>query len=284
MKNHFIVRSRRIAVAVLIPALIQSLLPISALSEVAYAADAALKNPYLDSLRRDYYVEECKAKLGDAAKKPGCRIAPRLNAFVEWMDSIGGAPHDSVYGKALKDHYASLASNKTRYAADVKGWPLIGDASAPLTVVMYFSGTCPLCKRNFAELHHEVTKGRFKGRVKIVAKPFGVNALNKALVAAYDMGRFTDVMLALARAEGRVDEETVYGIAESMYFVRDKFKAVAESQSVADRVNASYAEGKKNGVELVPTYIIGGRRYESVSNTWWIIDTFEYIAGETGKK
>ncbi len=245
-------------------------------------ADAALKSPYLDSLQRNYYVEVCKAKLPDAAKKPGCRVGARLNAFVEWMDSIGGAPHDSIYGNALKSHYETLAS-KTKYAADIKGWPLVGDAAAPLTVVMYFSGTCPLCKRNFAELYWEVTAGRFKGKVRIVAKPFGVNNVNKALVAAHDMGRFADVMLALAHAEGRVDEETVYNIAESMYFIRDKFKAIAESPSVAERVNASYAEGKKNGVELVPTYLIGGRRYESVSNTWWIVDTFQYMYDEIKK-
>jgi len=266
---------------VLVPVLTQALLLIIALNA---PAGAALKNPYLDSLQRNYYVEACKSKLGDAVKRPDCRVALRLNAFVEWMDSIGGAPHDTVYGNALKEHYKSLA-NKTRYAADINGWPLIGDASSPLTVVMYFSGTCPLCKRNFMELHQEVTRGRFKGKVRIVAKPFGVNAVNKALVAAHDMGRFADVMIALARFEGRADEGTVYNIAETMYFDREKFKAVAESQSVADRVNAAYAEGKKNGVELVPTYIIGGRRYESVSNTWWIVDTFQYMYEEaTGKK
>jgi 2-hydroxychromene-2-carboxylate isomerase len=247
------------------------------------SADAALKNPYLDSLQRNFYVEACKSKLSDAAKKPGCRAGARLSSFVEWMDSIGGAPHDSVYGNALRDHYKSLAS-PTRYAADIKGWPLVGDASSPLAVVMYFSGTCPLCKKNFAELYYEVTQGRFKGKVKIYAKPFGVNGVNKALVAAHDMGRFSDIMIALARAEGRVDEETVYNIAETMYFNRDKFKAAAESQPVADRVAAAYAEGKKNGVELVPTYFIGGRRYDSVSNTWWILDTFQYMYEEVTKK
>jgi len=245
------------------------------------STDAALKNRYLDSLQRNYYVEVCKAKLGDAVKNPGCKPAPRLNNFVTWMDSIGGAPHDSVYGNALKSYYESLAS-KNRYAADLKGWPLIGDAAAPLTVVMYFSGTCPLCKRNFAELHHEVTAGRLKGKVRIVAKPFGVNSVNKALLAAYDLGPFADIMLALAHAEGRVDEETVYAIAESMYINKDKIKSIAESQSVADRINTAHAEGRKNGVELVPTYLIGGRRYESVSNTWWIIDTFEYFLETDG--
>ncbi|MDR2591395.1 MAG: DsbA family protein [Chitinispirillales bacterium] len=246
------------------------------------SSDAAMKNPYLDSLQRNFYVEACKSKLSAAANKPDCKVGARLKDFIEWMDSIGGAPHDSVYGNALKSHYETLAG-KTKYAADIKGWPLIGDASAPLTVVMYFSGTCPLCKRNFAELYWEINSGKLKGKVKIVAKPFGVNGINKALVAAHEMGRFADIMLLLARADGRVDEGTVYDIAESMFFIREKFKAIAESPAVAERVNAAYAEGKKNGVELVPTYLIGGRRYESVNNTWWIIDTMDYMVGEVVK-
>jgi 2-hydroxychromene-2-carboxylate isomerase len=258
---------------------IQALIPALVLITVVFSAPAgaALKSRYLDSLQKNFYVESCKAKLGDAAKNPACKVAPRLIDFVDWLDSVGRtAPHDSVLGNALKSHYESLAS-KNRYAADIKGWPVVGEASSPLTVVMYFSGTCPLCKKNFVELHREVTAGAFKGKVRIVAKPFGANSVNKALVTAHDMGRFTDIMLALAHADGRVDEETVYEIARTMYLDRDKFKAAAESKSVEDRVNAAYAEGKKNGVELVPTYFIGGRRYESVSNTWWIMDTFQYI-------
>ncbi|MDR2693841.1 MAG: DsbA family protein [Chitinispirillales bacterium] len=265
-----------------IPALVLPAL-ILTIHTLSVPADAALKNRYLDSLQRDYYVEACKSKLPAAAKNPGCPVGERLNSFVEWMDSISGAPHDSVYGNALKSHYETLAG-KTKYAADIKGWPLIGDASAPLTVVMYFSGTCPLCKRNFAELYREVNAGSLKGKVKIVAKPFGITGVNKALVAAHDMGRFADIMLALAHVEGRVDEETVYNIAETMYFVRDKFKSVAESPSVAERVKAAHSEGNKNGVELVPTYFIGGRRYESVNNMWWIINTMEYMVRETKGK
>jgi protein-disulfide isomerase len=244
-------------------------------------ASAALKSPYLDSLQRNFYVEACKSKLGAALKGSPCRVAPRLNAFIAWMDSMGNAA-DSVMGNALKDRYASLTDPK-RYAADMKGWPLIGDPAAPLTVVMYFSGTCPLCKNNFVDLEHETLKGSLKGRVRILAKPFGENIVNKALVAAHDMGRFSDFMRALATVKVRIDEDILYDIADAMYLDRDKFKAAMVSPSVAARVDAAHSEGKKNGVELVPTYFIGGRLYNSVSTPRWIIDAFEYTIEERAK-
>jgi protein-disulfide isomerase len=240
----------------------------------AVPARAALRSPFLDSLQQNFYVEACKAKLSDAVKNPGCKVAPRLNAFVAWMDSTGNAT-DSIFGAAIKDRYRTLTARE-RYTADVKGWPLIGEASSPLTVIMYFSGTCPLCKNNFIELEREVTSGRLKGRVKIVAKPFGNNILNKALTVAHDVGRFSAFMHAFASIKERIDENIISDIAASMYLDRDKFKAAMESPSVAARVEAAHTEGNKNGVELVPTYFINGRRYESVSLPRWIIDAFEY--------
>lgn len=246
------------------------------------SADAALKIPYLDSLQRDFYVESCKSKLSVAVKNPACKVAPRLDAFIVWVDSVGGAHTNEEYGKAVKDRYVSLNGTQ-RYAADIKGWPLIGVASAPLTVVMYFSGTCPLCKANFVELEREVVSGSLKGKARIVAKPFGENVVNKALVAAHDLGRFSDFMHALAVEKRRVDEDVLYEIASSLYFDREHFKSVVGSQSVGDRVVASHKEGKKNGVELVPTYFIGGRRYESVSTPKWIVDAIDYVFTADGK-
>jgi protein-disulfide isomerase len=240
-----------------------------------------MKSPFLDSLQRNYYVEACKSKLGAAVKNPACKIAPRLNAFIAWMDSVGNAT-DSVMGSALKDRYVSLADPR-RYAADMKGWPLIGDPASPLTVVMYFSGTCPLCKSNFVDLEREVLKGSLKGRVRIVAKPFGNNVVNKALVAAHDIGRFSDFMHAFATVNVRIEEDIIYDLADAMYLDRDKFKSAMESQSVAARVDAAHSEGQKNGVELVPTYFIGGRKYDSVSTPRWIIDAFEYAIEERKK-
>jgi protein-disulfide isomerase len=244
-------------------------------------ASAALKSPYLDSLQRNFYVVACKSKLGAALKSTPCRVAPRLDAFIAWMDSMGNAS-DSVMGNALKDRYASLTDPK-RYAADMAGWPLIGDPGAPLTVVMYFSGTCPLCKNNFIDLEREVLGGSLKGRVRIVAKPFGNNPLNKALVAAHDMGRFSNFMRAFASVKAHIDEDVILAIADDFYLDRVKFKAAMESPSVAARVEAAHAEGKKNGVELVPTYFIGGRLYNSVSTPRWIIDAFEYTIEEKKK-
>lgn len=237
-----------------------------------------IRPAFVDSLKINFRVQPCCASSLDACakQKPNCTIARRLVSFVNWMDSTGGRFSEENMAGILQQRYTTFIDTK-RYTADQKGWPVIGDRNAPLTVMMYFSGTCPMCKTNFRDLHREVTNGRLKGRVNIVCKPFGTGLANRALTAAYDAGRFSDFMLALANVQGRIDEEVLLSIADMMLFDRHAFKNLMDKPELAARVEKSSQEADKNGVTHVPTYFIGGQRYTSILDPRWIIDAIEYI-------
>ena len=241
---------------------------------------ASPREEFIDSLQKNFSLgPSCGGATIEKALKqnPACAIAPRLAAFIQWMDSLGTATNPKM-AEALQDRYATL-TNRQKHAIDTKGWPVTGDAKATMTIVMYFSGTCPTCKNNFRELHAAVTTGPLKGKVKIVSKPFGSGMANKALTAAHEFGRFSDFMLALAQISGRIDDEVIYATADNMLFDRGKFKAMAESKELAKRVEQSSEEAGMNGVTHVPTYFISGRRYNSILTPRWIIDATEFMGG-----
>jgi len=192
------------------------------------------------------------------------------------MDSAGGRFTEERIAEALQQRYATFTDTR-RHPVDLKGWPVIGERNAPMTVVMYFSGTCPLCKTNFRDLHREVTRGQLRGRVKIVCKPFGAGGTNRALTAAYEAGRFSDFMLELGNVQGRIDEEVILSIADKLLFDRRIFRASMENPELIARVERSTQEGERNGVTHVPTYFIEGRRYNSVFEPRWIVDAIEYM-------
>lgn len=236
---------------------------------------------FIDSLKQNFRVEPCCASaLADCAKqKPQCSVAKRLNTFVDWLDSL--SQHQPVteerIAAMLLDRHATFADNK-RYTASEQGWPVVGDKNAPLTILMYFSGTCPVCKTNFRELHREVTAGRLKGKAKIVAKPFGLTQANKALAAAHELGRFSDFMIELANAGGHVDPSAIFAIVDKLYLDPQNFSNVMENPELIKRVEAAYAEGQKNEVTHVPTYFIDGRRYNSTIDPRWVVDAIEFAA------
>lgn len=237
-----------------------------------------IRPAFVDSLKKNFRVRQCCASALDACakQKPNCTIASRLINFVDWIDSIGGQTTEERMADELQKRYTTFSDTK-RYTNDEKGWPLIGERNAPFTVVMYFSGTCPLCKTNFRDLRQEVTNGKLKGRVKIVCKPFGTGLANRALTAAYDAGRFSDFMLALANVQGRIDEGVLLSIADMMLFDREIFKNSMERPELAARVDKSTKEAERNGVTHVPTYFMEGQKYNSNYNPRWIIDAIEYI-------
>jgi len=190
------------------------------------------------------------------------------------MDSLGRVTGDQM-DTALHRRYTSFTNTKT-YTIDEQGWPLIGDRNAPLTMYMYFSGTCPLCKNNFRDLSRELATGRLRGRVKIIAKPFGAGPVNRALAAAQEMGRFSDFMLELGQISGRIEDHHIYAIANKMYLDGQRFKSLMESPNLLTRLEAATKEGEINGVTHVPTYFISGRRYDSLLEPRWIIDAIEF--------
>jgi protein-disulfide isomerase len=237
---------------------------------------------FIDSLRKNFHVQPCCAMPLEAcaSRKPECAIATRLLSFTAWIDSISrgapGAVKERLAG-ALQDRYTSFVDTE-RYAADTSGWPVIGDPNARTTVVMYFSGTCPLCKTNFRDLHAALTTGPLRGKAKIVAKPFGTGLANRALTTAHVMGRFADFKLELAKVSGRIDENALISAAEQLlFFDTQRFRALLENPDVINRTQASTQEGNANNVTLVPTYLISGRRYNSLYDPHWIIDAIEYI-------
>ena len=239
---------------------------------------ASPRMAFIDSLMRNFRVEPCCAtSLNQCAlQKPNCDIAIRLINFLMWMDSTGQIPNERM-AELLHNRYSTFADTKT-HTYNLAGWPVIGDRNAPVTVVMYFSGTCPMCKFAFRELNGELTAGKLKGKVKMVVKPaFGAIPVNRAIMLAHDMGRFTDYMLALSRAEGRIDEEILLSIADGLLFDRQAFKSRMEDPKLIERIEASGKEAQINGVTHVPSYFISGRRYNSVMDIRWIIDAMEFM-------
>ena len=234
--------------------------------------------PFLDSLMVNFKVGQCCDNMAldmCANKKPQCTIAPRLISFVLWMDSTRRVANDKI-AEGLHDRYASLADAK-RFPFDTAGWPATGDPKSPLTLAVYFSGTCPLCKMTYRDLYYAVTSGKLKGKALLVAKPFSANPVNNALIAAHGMGKFNDFMLELARRDTRVDEKLMLGIANDMKLDTAKFKKAIEDPALVKRVELANKEAVKNEVTHVPTFFISGQRYKSVLDSRWIVDAVEYV-------
>lgn len=242
---------------------------------------ASPRQALVDSLLNNFMIESCAGGANVplkqcAEQKPKSPVAPRLITFLKWVDSTGRISNDKIV-EALLDRYKTFAAPVYANVLKTHGWPVDGDPNSPVTITMYFSATCPTCKTTYTVFHEAVTKGSLKGKAKLVSKPFSNTPQNKALIAAHRLNKFSEFMQGLAKKGGRVDENLVYAIADSLKMDKNIFKKlIEEDPEITRALEESTHEGRANGVELVPTIFMNGRRYNSSLDARWIIDAALY--------
>ena len=148
----------------------------------------------------------------------------------------------------------------------------LGDPDAPVTVIEFFSLTCPHC-RSF----HQTIFNRFKpdyvdsGKVRYVYRDFPLNlpALQAAILARC-AGRdryaaFVDVLFQTFDDWASAGDftEKLAQIGELGGVSRDRFEACLADKALEDAIFQSIADAQAEyGVSSTPTLIVNGERYE----------------------
>ncbi len=204
-----------------------------------------------------------------------------FNYFRKWLIELG-KPCSTIV-KALEARISFL-SDTSRYSIDTTGLSFVGDSLAPVQIVMYISLSCPLCKKVYSEICDSVTKGSLFGKAKLAVKPFGVNLLNGAMVAASHWGKQSELLKALSSIKERINIEMVIDVADSLKIPRESFIYRMDNQNTVEYLRMSQLEALKNGVELTPTFFINFRHYKSYKDSRWVSEAVEMIYQRLSEK
>lgn len=163
--------------------------------------------------------------------------------------------------------FTSIAVNFT-VNIDVTGSPFLGNAKAPVTLVLFSDFQCPYC-RKLQPLLHQVLQ-RNQNTVKIVFKnlPLPMHKMAQpaalAALAAQDQGKFWPMHDALFALE-KLDLETINGAARKIGLDMKKFKKDLGSQNTRERLTKDLVDADRAGVRGTPTLFINGRRVHNRS-------------------
>lgn len=236
-----------------------------------------------DSLAQSFRVAACDSvPLAEAlVRKPTCRTAVYLAPFAQWLVGKG-----KTLDECMKDCNArceSMAATK-RYAIDLSDLPVAGDRRAPVTVVIYISAMCPLCKYLASEMYREVTDGALKGKAALAAKPFTTGPGDRALAAAGKFKKYWEYIIALNNIKMRPDAPLLVRVADSLGMPA-AFKNLLTDTTIKQKLEGFRAEGGRNEVTVTPTVFINGKRYHSYKAPHWVVDAvlYEYEMIKTGR-
>lgn len=151
--------------------------------------------------------------------------------------------------------------------AVVSNLPSLGQATAPLTMVMYTDYECPFCRRFEKETLPQLRQQYIdSGKLKLVIKdlPLAMHAnAQKAAEAnhcAAEQGRYWDYRQPLSALAEPLSLPRLTALAGEIGLDRGRFEECLRVGLFAPAVAHSVAEAGRLGIDGTPTFIIGRER------------------------
>ena len=146
----------------------------------------------------------------------------------------------------------------------LKGEPVLGNASAPITIVEFSDFECSYCRR-FHELIFPKLKKQYidTGLVRFVHKdlplPFHHNALPAAAAArcAGEQNRYWDLYSALFDQQNCLGCKGVLAIATEEQLDTAALQTCMEREATVAVINVNSSEASLHNISATPTFVIG---------------------------
>jgi protein-disulfide isomerase len=196
-----------------------------------------------------------------------------IDAEIKEADALlkKGTPLKDVYTKRIETAALAPAAAPSAPAApegkqDIKlgDAPVMGPASAPVTLVAFSDFQCPFCSRAVPTLKE--IEGQYQGKLRVAFKqmplPFHDKAhlAAEAALAANEQGKFWQYHDKLFANQQALDRPSLEKYAQELGLNMGKFKAALDSGKFKDRVDADAKEGAAVGATGTPTFFINGTK------------------------
>jgi protein-disulfide isomerase len=203
-----------------------------------------------------------------------CLIAKHLIRYTNYFKE-NEIPCSSAVDLMLK-RYQSFNDTHS-YKIDYTNVQWLGDSTAPVSVIMYVSMTCPLCKVVYQLMYDTLRLNpKLKKTMCLGVKYRSNNQYNRILAATVSMEKQPDFLRQCADIEGRIDEQGVKRITRLIGLSFDTLESRANSAAINEIVSKSDQESIDNGVEYTPGIFINNHRYYSTKSPYWILDAVRY--------
>jgi protein-disulfide isomerase len=159
----------------------------------------------------------------------------------------------------------SVVLDAPRYTVDVAADdPVLGTATAPVTLVEFSDFQCPFCARVMPTL--KKVKEAYGDRIRIVWKDFPLTSIHpqafkaaEAAQCARDQGKFWELHDRLFANQQTLQPEALKEHAAAIGLDLATFNACFDSSKYGERVQQQMTVGNQLGVQSTPSIFINGR-------------------------
>ncbi|HTP02525.1 MAG TPA: DsbA family protein [Anaerolineales bacterium] len=158
---------------------------------------------------------------------------------------------------------ATSAPQYVRYKIPTDGYPSLGPANAPITLVEFADFQCPFC-REWEQQTYKPLLAAYPGKIRIVYRDFPLTSIHpnampaaEAAQCANEQGKFWDFHDKLFASENLSDD--VYKqYAQELGLDMNKFNECASTHKYAKNIQADSDFATNLGINSTPTFFING--------------------------
>ncbi len=145
----------------------------------------------------------------------------------------------------------------------IEGEPALGNAAAPVTVVMFSDYQCPACAGTHPILKRVIKE--YGDRVRLVVRDFPLESIHTeafaaavAANAANAQGKYWEYVELLYSNQEALDAASLKRYAELAGLDLKRFEADIAADSVALEIRSDLSDGRGHGVNGTPTIFVNG--------------------------
>jgi len=223
---------------------------------VQQEVDANIKAPTTEEIEKFY--EENKARIPVSREQAMPQIGPYL------LDQKRDAAFEALIARLKKDYGVTSYLDPLRTDLATAGFPTLGPASAPVTIVEFSDFECPYCGGLFPTLK-EIEK-KYGDKIRVVYRQYPLANLHphaqkaaEASLCADEQKRFWDFHDSLFGNQQDLTLDSLKRRAVDLKLDAPAFNTCLDSGKHADAIRKDIVEGSRAGVSGTPAIFINGR-------------------------
>ncbi len=223
---------------------------------VQQEVDGNVKAPTTEEIEKFY--EENKARIPVSREQAIPQIGPYL------MDQRRDAAFAALITRLKKDYGVTSYLEPLRTEIPTAGFPTLGPASAPITIVEFSDFECPYCGGLFPTLKEIETK--YADKIRVVYRQYPLISLHphaqkaaEASLCADEQKRFWDFHDSLFGNQQDLTVDSLKRRAVELKLDAPAFNTCLDSGKHAETIKKDIVEGSRAGVSGTPAIFINGR-------------------------
>ncbi len=152
-----------------------------------------------------------------------------------------------------------------RAKLNLDGFQMLGNQSAPLTIVEFTDYQCPFCQRFHTATFPELKKNYIDtGKVRFYSRDLPLDSIHanamraaEAGRCAADQGKFWELRNVMGSNPDKLDLEHLVGFATGLNMDAAAFRSCVSSGKYKEAVQSDVVEAMKIGANGTPTFVVG---------------------------